>query len=127
MLGQLADTFGLALGEERRAGLASKKSSRLSSSSQASVALRINQIAAKFSSASTGWRFRMSIQVISAVAAIVLLTGTLGILRLHLHPTNVETASMPTMQALQNSTNADKLPAADFEDRSLVFSRETKD
>jgi hypothetical protein len=25
MLGQLADTFGLALGEERRAGLASKK------------------------------------------------------------------------------------------------------
>jgi hypothetical protein len=69
----------------------------------------------------------MSIQVISAVAAIVLLTGTLGILRLHLHPTNVETASMPTMQALQNSTNADKLPAADFEDRSLVFSRETKD
>jgi hypothetical protein len=42
---------GLALGEERRAGLAGKKTSRLWSSSQASVARRINQITEKFSSA----------------------------------------------------------------------------
>jgi hypothetical protein len=116
---------GLALDEARRAGLAGKKSSRLWSNSQANVALRINQITAKFSSASTGWRFCMKIQVISAVAAIVLLTGTVGFLRSQLHPTNVGTVRMPTMQEL--SANVDKLPAEDFEDTSLVFSRETKD
>jgi hypothetical protein len=42
-----------------------------------------------------------------------------------LHPTNVGTVRMPTMQEL--SANVDKLPAEDFEDTSLVFSRETKD
>jgi hypothetical protein len=67
----------------------------------------------------------MKIQVISAVAAIVLLTGTVGFLRSQLHPTNVGTARMPTMQEL--SANADKLPAEDFEDTSLVFLRETED
>jgi hypothetical protein len=67
----------------------------------------------------------MNIQMVSAVAAIVLLTGTVGILRSHLHPTNVGTAGMPTM--LELSANVDKLPAGDFEDRSLIFSRETKD
>ena len=35
----------------------------------------------------------------------------------------VETASMPTMQALQ--ANAQNLPAGDFEDRSLENPRET--
>ncbi len=70
----------------------------------------------------------MKILMISAVAAIVLLTGTVGILRSHLHPTNVgTTAGMPTMQELQDSAKVDKLPTDDFEDRSLVFSRGTKD
>jgi hypothetical protein len=66
----------------------------------------------------------MKILMISAVAAIALLAGTAGILRSPLHP--VGTAGMPTMQELHGSANVDKLSAEDFEDRSLVFSRETK-
>ena len=68
----------------------------------------------------------MKILTISALAAAALLTGTAGILRPHLHPTNVGTAGMPTMQELHGSANVDKLPSEDFEDRSLVFPRETK-
>ena len=66
----------------------------------------------------------MKILTISALAAATLLTGTAGILRSHVHP--VGTAGMPAMQELQHSTNIDKLPTEDFEDRSLVFPRETK-
>jgi hypothetical protein len=77
-----------------------------------------------FSSAQPDGDFRMKILMISAVAAIALLAGTAGILRSPLHP--VGTAGMPTMQELHGSANVDKLLAEDFEDRSLVFSRETK-
>jgi hypothetical protein len=68
----------------------------------------------------------MKILMISAVAAATLLAGTAGILRSHSHPTNVGTPGMPTMQELHLSANVDRLPTEDFEDRSLVFSREIK-
>jgi|AmaraimetFIIA100_FD_contig_71_4923732_length_1025_multi_4_in_0_out_0_2 hypothetical protein len=68
----------------------------------------------------------MKILMISALAAAALLTGTAGILRSHLHPTNVGTAGMPTMQELHGSAHIDKLPVEDFEDRSLEHPRETK-
>jgi hypothetical protein len=67
----------------------------------------------------------MKILMISALAVAALLAGTAGILRSHLHPTNVGTAVMPTMQELHGSAHIDKLPAEDFEDRSLVHPRET--
>jgi hypothetical protein len=68
----------------------------------------------------------MKILKISALAAATFaLAGTVGILRSNSH-INVETAGMPTMQELHSSANVDKLPAEDFEDRSLVFSREIK-
>ncbi|MFY9958042.1 hypothetical protein [Bradyrhizobium sp.] len=36
------------------------------------------------------------------------------------------TASMSTLQDMQSARGAEKLPAEDFDDRSLVFPRETK-
>ena len=39
---------------------------------------------------------------------------------------NGGTAAMPTIEQLHRSANVDKLPAEDFDDRSLVFPRETK-
>ena len=70
------------------------------------------------------WTFHMKILMISAIAAATLLGGTAGILRSR--PTNVGTAGMPTMQELHLFANVDKLPTEDFEDRSLIFPRETK-
>src|SRR5215469_5169133 len=69
----------------------------------------------------------MKILMISAIAAATFaLAGTVGILRSNSHSINVGTAGMPTMQELQSFANVDELPAEDFEDRSLVFSREIK-
>jgi len=64
--------------------------------------------------------------MVSAFAVAASLAGTAGILRSHSHATNIGTAGMPTMQELHLSANVDNLPTEDFEDRSLIFSRETK-
>ena len=64
--------------------------------------------------------------VISVLAAVALLAGATGILRSRSVSTNVGTAAMPTMQELQSEAGVDKLPVEDFEDRSLVYPRETK-
>jgi hypothetical protein len=65
--------------------------------------------------------------IISALAALAVLAGvTGGILRSGSLSTNVKTAGMPTMQELHGAAGVDKLPAQDFEDRSLVYPRETK-
>jgi hypothetical protein len=65
--------------------------------------------------------------MISAFLAVALLAGgAAAILRSRSLSTSVGTAAMPTMQELHGSANVDKLPAEDFEDRSLVFSREIK-
>ena len=60
----------------------------------------------------------------AAIVAAALVAGTAGALRSHPHSTNVGSAGMPTMQELQ--ANVDKLPAEDFEDRSLENPRETR-
>lgn len=65
-------------------------------------------------------------KMISVLAAIALLAGATGLLRSRLLSTSVETTGMPTMQELQSSANVDRLAAEDFEDRSLVFPRETR-
>jgi hypothetical protein len=65
--------------------------------------------------------------MISAFLAVALLAGgAAAILRSRSLSMSVGTAAMPTMQELHGSANVDKLPAEDFEDRSLVFARETK-
>jgi hypothetical protein len=64
--------------------------------------------------------------MISALAAVALLAGVTGILRLRSLSTNAGTAAMPAMQDLQSSAAIDELPVEEFEDRSLVYPRETK-
>jgi hypothetical protein len=68
---------------------------------------------------------RLTILVLAAVA---LLGTATGILRSHSLSTigATGTASMPTLQELNGATGTDKLPVEDFEDRSLVYPRETK-
>ena len=66
--------------------------------------------------------------MISAIASVALLAAATGMLRSHSFPTNggASTAGMPTVQELQSAIRAEKLAVQDFEDRSLVFPRETK-
>ena len=64
----------------------------------------------------------MKVLIVSALAAAALLAGATGILRSPLTSARVETAAMSAMQQLQSGAGVDKLPAHDFEDRSLVFS-----
>jgi hypothetical protein len=68
----------------------------------------------------------MKILMVSALAIAASFAGTAGILRSHSHTADVGTVGMPTMQELHLSANVDNLPTEDFEDRSLIFSRETK-
>jgi hypothetical protein len=64
--------------------------------------------------------------IISAIASVALLAAATSMLQSHSLPTNggVKTAGMPTVQELQ--AGAERLPVQDFEDRSLVYPRETK-
>lgn len=64
--------------------------------------------------------------MISGFAAVAVLAGATGLLRSRSASTNVKTAAMPTMQELHSAAAVDKLPVEDFEDRSLVYPRETK-
>jgi hypothetical protein len=64
--------------------------------------------------------------IISALIAAALLAGVTGIRRSHSPSTNDATAAMPTIQELQSIARADKLAIEDFDDRSLVYPRETK-
>jgi hypothetical protein len=65
--------------------------------------------------------------MISAIASVALLAAATGMLRSHSFPTNaVRTAGMPTVQELQSAAGVEKLPVQEFEDRSLVYPRETK-
>ena len=72
----------------------------------------------------------MKVLIISALGALAVLAGVIGgILRSDSLSTNVKTAGMPTMQEPIGAAaprGVDKLPAQDFEDRSLVYPRETK-
>ncbi|WJR81001.1 hypothetical protein [Bradyrhizobium sp. NP1] len=66
--------------------------------------------------------------IIFFIAAIGLLTAVTAIPRSHSGSTSgrAGTASMSTLQDMQSARGADKLPAEDFDDRSLVFPRATK-
>jgi hypothetical protein len=66
--------------------------------------------------------------MISAFAAVVLLAAATSMLRSHSPSTDglVATAGMPSLQELQSAADVNKLPTGEFEDRSLVYSTETK-
>jgi hypothetical protein len=66
--------------------------------------------------------------MISAFAAFGLLAAATNMLRSHSSSTDgpVATAGMPLLQELQSAADVNKLPIGEFEDRSLVYSTETK-
>jgi len=66
--------------------------------------------------------------IVSFIAAIGLLAVVTGIPRSHSISTigRAGTSGASTLQDMQSGRSADKLPMEDFEDRSLVFPRESK-
>lgn len=66
--------------------------------------------------------------IVSFVAAVGLLAAVAGIPLSHSGSTigRARTTSTLTLQEMQSSSVAGKLPAEDFDDRSLVFPRESK-
>ena len=66
--------------------------------------------------------------MISAFAAVALLAAATNMLRSHPPSTDrlVGTVGMPSLQELQSAADVNKLPTGEFEDRSLVYSTETK-
>jgi hypothetical protein len=66
--------------------------------------------------------------IISFVAAVGLLAAMTGIRRSHSVSTigRAGIASSSTLQEMQSGRSPDKLPVDDFDDRSLVFPRESK-
>jgi hypothetical protein len=66
--------------------------------------------------------------MISAFAAVALLAAATNMMRSHSSSTDgpVATAGMPSLQELQSAADVNKLPTGEFEDRSLVYSTETK-
>jgi len=69
----------------------------------------------------------MKILIIGALAAIALFAAVTGMLQSHSSSTTgyAGKQSGSTLQEMQ-SGRSDKLPAYDFEDRSLVFPREAR-
>ena len=68
----------------------------------------------------------MKLLIISVVAAIGLLVAVTSIPRSHTVSTvgRAGSGSMPTLRDMQSGRGAEKLPADEFDDRSLVFPRE---
>ena len=63
--------------------------------------------------------------IITVIAAIVLATAATSMQRSHLLATNGKAgvAGIPSLQEMQSAADVNKLPAQDFEDRSLVYPR----
>jgi hypothetical protein len=69
----------------------------------------------------------MKILIVSVVTAAVLLAIATNFLPSHLPTTTGQAGKSGTsLQDAQSAISADKLPVEDFDDRSLVFPRETK-
>jgi hypothetical protein len=64
--------------------------------------------------------------MIYAFAAIALLATATNMLRSHSPSTDGLVSNMPSLQELQSAADVNKLPTEEFEDRSLVYSTETK-
>ena len=69
----------------------------------------------------------MKLLIISLIAAVGLLVVLTGIPRTHsLSTVGRAGGSASALQDTQSARSADKLPDGDFDDRSLVFPRESK-
>ena len=66
--------------------------------------------------------------IVFFIAAVGLLAAVTGVPHSHSITTigRAGTASSPTLHDMQSGRSADKLPVDDFDDRSLVFPRESK-
>ncbi|MCS3932776.1 hypothetical protein M2175_007807 [Bradyrhizobium elkanii] len=66
--------------------------------------------------------------IICSIAAVGLLAAVTGIPRSHSNASvgRAGTSSTSTLQGMQSGRSADKLPVDDFDDRSLVFPRDSK-
>ncbi|UGX92103.1 hypothetical protein G6321_00041310 [Bradyrhizobium barranii subsp. barranii] len=66
--------------------------------------------------------------IIFSIAAVGLLAAVIGVPRSHSNATvgRAGTSSTSTLQGMQSGRSADKLPVDDFDDRSLVFPRDSK-
>jgi hypothetical protein len=106
---------------------AAPQSRELWGSSHPSIAVGTNQLAENFVRFQPEWGFRMNRPIISVIAAIALIAAATSMLRSHsvFIGGHIATAGVPSLQDMQ-SGSADKLAVEDFEDRSLVYPRETK-
>jgi hypothetical protein len=70
----------------------------------------------------------MKILIISVIAAVGLLVAVTSVPRSHNVSTvgRAGTGSMSTLHDMQSGRSAEKLPIDEFDDRSLVFPRESK-
>jgi hypothetical protein len=66
----------------------------------------------------------MKRHVLFVIAAMVAVGAATGVLKSH-SLIHFGKSGMPSIQELQSSRETGKLPVQDFEDRSLVFPRET--
>jgi hypothetical protein len=66
----------------------------------------------------------MKSHVLLVIAAMVAIGAATGILKSHPF-SHFGKSDMPPIQELQSSRESGKLPVQEFEDRSLVFPRET--
>jgi hypothetical protein len=66
--------------------------------------------------------------IVSFIAAVSVIAALAGISRSHSGLTigRAGTAHMSSLQDMQSARGADQLPAEDFDDRSLVFPRESR-
>ena len=66
--------------------------------------------------------------IIVVITVVALLAAEAAVLRSHSVLTigGTETKNTSTWQEMQSARSVDKLPVEDFEDRSLVFPRESK-
>jgi hypothetical protein len=70
----------------------------------------------------------MKVLLISAMTAVALLAAITNMLDSTEHSTVgvARPAAMPSLQELQSTPGVSKLPSEEFEDRSLVYSRDAK-
>jgi hypothetical protein len=69
----------------------------------------------------------MKLLMISGVAALALVAAATTMPRSHpLSVSSTSAAGMPAMQEIQKAAQQGQLAAADFEDRSLVFPRDSQ-
>jgi len=68
----------------------------------------------------------MKLLMISAFAGVALFAAATTMLRSHSPSNDGRASGMPSLQELQSTADANKLPIEEFDDQSLVYSRAPK-